>query len=70
LLLKKNKAATVWVIFGSVRFLSKKVTKIKFLKIEKIKPEPNRNRFKPAGFGSIRFFYHKNQKNLYFFWAF
>jgi len=56
------------IIFGSVRFLSKKVTKIKFLKIKKIKPEPvQTGRFR---FGPVRFFYHKNRKNLYFFWAF
>jgi hypothetical protein len=35
-------------IFGSVRFLSKKITKPIFLK-------KNRNRFKPTGFGSVRF---------------
>jgi len=42
------------IIFGSVRFLSKKVTKPKFFFFEK-KPKPNRNRVKPAGFGSVQF---------------
>ena len=44
----------VWlgvIIFGSVRFLSKKVTKPKFFFFEK----KNRNRVKPTGFGSVRF---------------
>jgi len=36
--------------FGSVRFLSKKVTKPKFFFWKK-----NRNRVKPTGFGSVRF---------------
>jgi hypothetical protein len=40
--------------FGSVRFLSKKVTKPKFFFLKK-KPKPNRNRVKPTGFGSVRF---------------
>jgi len=38
------------IIFGSVRFLSKKVTKPKFFSKKK-----NRNRVKPTGFGSVRF---------------
>ena len=38
------------IIFGSVRFLSKKVTKLKFFFEKK-----NRNRVKPTGFGSVRF---------------
>jgi hypothetical protein len=42
------------IIFGSVRFLSKKVTKPKFFFLKK-KPKPNRNRVKPTGFGSVRF---------------
>jgi hypothetical protein len=42
------------IIFGSVRFLSKKVTKPKLLFFEK-KLKPNRNRVKPTGFGSVRF---------------
>jgi hypothetical protein len=42
------------IIFGSVRFLSKKVTKPKYFFFEK-KPKPNRNRVKPTGFGSVRF---------------
>jgi hypothetical protein len=41
------------IIFGSVRFLSKKVIKPKFF-FEK-KPKPNRNWVKLAGFGSVRF---------------
>jgi hypothetical protein len=36
------------IIFGSVRFLSKKVTKPKFFFEKK-----NRNRVKPTGFGSV-----------------
>jgi len=43
------------IIFGSVRFLSKKVTKQKYFFLKK-KPKPNRNRVKPTGFGSVRFF--------------
>jgi hypothetical protein len=42
------------IIFGSVRFLSKKVTKPKFFFLKK-KPKPNRNRVKPTGFGSVWF---------------
>jgi hypothetical protein len=42
------------IIFGSVWFLSKKVTKPKLFFFEK-KPKPNRNRVKPTGFGSVRF---------------
>ena len=42
------------IIFGSVRFLSKKITKPKLFFFEK-KPKPNRNRVKPIGFGSVRF---------------
>jgi hypothetical protein len=47
------------IIFGSVWFLSKKITKPKFLFFEKkteTEPKPNRNRVKPTGFGSVRFF--------------
>jgi len=40
------------IIFGSVRFLSKKVTKPKLFFLKK---KPNRNRVKPTGFGSVRF---------------
>jgi len=39
------------IIFGSVRFLSKKVTKPKLFFFEK----KYRNRVKPTGFGSVRF---------------
>jgi hypothetical protein len=46
-------AALGVLIFGSVRFLSKKVTKSNFF-FQK-KPKPNRNWFKPTGFGSVRF---------------
>jgi len=42
------------IIFGSVRFLSKKIIKLKKKKMKK-KPKPNRNRVKPTGFGSVRF---------------
>jgi hypothetical protein len=57
---------------GSVRFLAKKLTKIKFWKTGKFKPEPvQTDRFR---FGSVRFFTAK-PKNLYYcffglFWAF
>jgi hypothetical protein len=37
------------IIFGSVRFLSKKSNQTVFF----IKKKPNRNRFKPTGFGSV-----------------
>jgi hypothetical protein len=37
------------IIFGSVRFLSKKITKPKFFF------KKNRNQFKPTGFGSVQF---------------
>jgi hypothetical protein len=35
------------IIFGLIRFLSKKITKLKK------KSKPNRNRIKPTGFGSV-----------------
>ena len=52
------------IIFDSVRFLSKKnnQTKIFFLK-KKLKP--NRNRVKPTGFGSVRFFRTKTGSNRF-----
>jgi hypothetical protein len=37
------------IIFGSVRFLSKKSNQTVFF----LKKKPNRNRFKPTGFGSV-----------------
>ena len=43
------------IIFGSVRFLSKKVTKPKLFFLKKKKPKPNRNQVKPTGFGSVWF---------------
>ena len=46
---------------GSVRFLSKKVAKPIFF-FEK----NNRNRFEPAGFGSVRFFRGKNRLVRFF----
>jgi len=49
---KVNLLMEIWVIiFGSVRFLSKKITKLKYFFFEK----KNRNRVKPTGFGSVRF---------------
>jgi hypothetical protein len=42
------------IIFDSVRFLLKKNNQTEKKKILK-KPKPNRNRFKPTGFGSVRF---------------
>jgi len=50
------------IIFYSVWFLSKKITKPKFLKK---KPKPNRNRVKPTGFGSVRFFRAKTGSNRF-----
>ena len=44
----------VVIIFGSVRFLSKKITKPKYF-FDKKKLKPNRNRVKPTGFGSVQF---------------
>jgi hypothetical protein len=49
------------IIFGSVRFLSKKVTKPKFFFLKK----KNRNRVKPNGFGSVRFFRAKTGSNRF-----
>jgi hypothetical protein len=46
------------IIFGSVRFLYKKSNQTDFKK----KPKPNRNRFKPTGFGSV--FLAQNQFKL------
>jgi hypothetical protein len=43
------------IIFSSVRFLSKKITKPKLF----FKKKKNRNRVKPTGFGSVRFFREK-----------
>ena len=48
------------IIFGSVRFLSKKVTKPNFFK------KKNRNQVKPTGFGSVRFFREKTGSNRFF----
>ena len=42
------------IIFGSVRFLSKKIIKLNFFFLKK-KPKPNRNQVKPTGFGLVRF---------------
>jgi hypothetical protein len=50
------------IIFGSVRFLSKKVTKPKLFFLKK---KPNRNRVKPTGFGSVRFFRAKTGSNRF-----
>ena len=52
------------IIFGSVRFLSKKITKPKFFFVKK-KPKPNQNRVKPTGFGSVRFFRAKTGSNRF-----
>jgi len=55
--------------FGSVRFLSKKLTKIKFWKTKKFKPEPVQT--DRCRFGSVWFFNRKTGKPiLLFFWAF
>ena len=55
------------IIFDSIRFLLKKIIKLK--KIFKKKPKPNRNRFKPTGFGSVRFLGQKPvQTGLARFW--
>jgi len=47
------------IIFGSVRFLSKKVTKPNFFL------KKNRNQVKPTGFGSVRFFRAKTGSNRF-----
>ena len=52
------------IIFGSVRFLSKKIIKPNFFFWKK-KPKPNRNRVKPACFGSVRFFRAKTGSNRF-----
>jgi hypothetical protein len=52
------------IIFDSIRFLSKKVTKPKFFFLKK-KPKPNRNRVRPTGFGSVRFFMAKTGSNRF-----
>jgi hypothetical protein len=49
------------IIFGSVRFLSKKVTKPKLFFFWK----KNRNRVKPTGFGLVRFFREKTGSNRF-----
>jgi len=49
------------IIFGLIWFLPIKLIKLKFYKILKIKPKPNRNQFQSTGFGSVRLFYIKNQ---------
>jgi hypothetical protein len=49
-------------IFGSVRFLSKKVTKPNFFYK---KTETGPNQFKPTGFGSVRFFRTKTGSNRF-----
>jgi len=43
------------IIFGSVRFLHKKMNQTDIINFKILKPKPNRNRFKPTGFGSVRF---------------
>jgi hypothetical protein len=52
-------------VHGSVRFgfYQKKVTKPNFF--FKKKPKPNRNRFKPNGFGSVWFFREKTGSNRF-----
>jgi hypothetical protein len=40
---------------GSVRFLHKKINQTDIINFKILKPKPNRNRFKPTGFGSVRF---------------
>jgi hypothetical protein len=57
-------------IFGSIRFLSKKITKPNF---KKKKPKLNQNRFKPTGFGSVWFGFLEQkpvQTGLVFFSSF
>jgi len=51
------------IIFCSVRFLLKKNNQTNFFK--KTKTEPNRNQFKPSGFGSV--FLDKNRFKLVWF---
>ena len=52
------------IIFGSIRFLSKKVTKLKNFFLKK-KPKPNRNRVIPTGFGLVWFFRAKTGSNRF-----
>ena len=40
---------------GSVRFLHKKINQTDIINFNILKPKPNRNRFKPTDFGSVRF---------------
>jgi hypothetical protein len=51
------------IIFGSVWFLLKKSNQTEFFL--KKKPKQNRNRVKPAGFGSVRFFRAKTGSNRF-----
>jgi hypothetical protein len=55
-----NHVKKLWsglIIFGSVRFLLKKTNQTDFFL--------NRNRFKPTGFGSVRFFRTKTGSNRF-----
>jgi hypothetical protein len=52
------------IIFGLVRFLPIKTTKLKFYKKQKIKPKP----VLTTGFDSVRLFYIKNRNLNYQFW--
>jgi hypothetical protein len=56
------------IISNFIWFLPTKTTKLKFYKIQKIKPKLIWNQFKPIGFGSVRLFYIKNQNSTNWFW--
>jgi len=59
---QKDKFLVGVIIFGSVRFLSKKVIKSKFFFLKK---KPNRNQVKPTGFGLVWFFRAKTGSNRF-----
>jgi hypothetical protein len=48
------------IIFGLVPFLSKKSNQTEYIFFKK-----NRNRFKPTGFGSVRFYMTKTGSNWF-----
>ena len=52
------------IIFGSIRFLSKKVTKPNFFFFKKNRKRTE-NRVKPTGFGLVRFFREKTGSNWF-----
>ena len=59
---QKDKFLVGVIIFGSVRFLLKKIIKLKFFFWKK---KPNWNQVKPTGFGSVWFFRAKTGSNRF-----